>query len=139
MEIQEIPLDNQEETEKEEIKEEKPTGPEERNISLSSEPAPKKRGRPAGSRNRNPKPKADPPPSPPPPKKKKKIPVVEESEEEEEETPAYDRRAMNGLPPNPGIDRRALASEMLNILQQQHYGKSQIRRNHYASWFQNGI
>ena len=131
MEIEEIPLDNQEETEKEEIKEEKITGPEEGNISLSSEPAPKKRGRPAGAKNKA-KPK-DPPP--PPPKKKKKAPVVEESEEEEEAP----RRAMDGLPPNPQIDRRALASEMLNILQQQHYGKSQIRRNHYASWFQNGI
>lgn len=137
MDIQEIPLDNQEEKE-EIINDAAPGGAISEDIEQIKEaPAPKKRGRPAGAKNRNPKPKADPPPSPkqPPPKKKKKAPVVEESEEEDEAP----RRAMNGLPPNPEIDRRALASEMLNILQQQQYGKSQIRRNHYASWFQNGI
>ena len=35
------------------------------------------------------------------------------------------------------IDRRALAADVLGILQEQRYQRTSARRNHYASWFQN--
>ena len=114
-------------------------------------PAPKKRGRPPGSLNKTTKKpeakkepkKAEPKKAEPKkvePKKKKppKRPVVEESSSEEEE---YEepRRSVRHHVPNAEIDRRALAAEMLTMLQDQHYNKSQMRRNHYASWFKNGM
>ena len=35
------------------------------------------------------------------------------------------------------LDRHALASEVLGILQQQRYQRTTAKRNHYASWFEN--
>ena len=93
---------------------------------------PKKgRGRPAGAKTK-PKPK----PAPPKAKAKKKPVEYEENEEsEEEETPPPRRSARHEQPVE--LDRHALASEVLGILQQQRYQRSTARRSHYASWFEN--
>ena len=131
-EIEEIPLESEEAKENtqdlETIEEEKP--------------AQKKRGRPAGAKN-----KPRPPPvetkAKPKPKTKatKKIQHEEwgsESDEEEalpDEEPPRRRRA--AVLPNPELDRHALAADVLGILQQQRYESSNARRNHYASWFAN--
>ena len=123
--IIEIPLETEEFTENtQEITE-----------NTEEKPAPKKRGRPPGAKNRA---KAPPPPPPTPkPKAKKKKPVeYEEYEEsEEEETPPPRRRARQEQPVE--LDRNALASEVLGILQQQRYQRTSARRSHYASWFEN--
>ena len=66
-----------------------------------------------------------PKPEKPKPKPKAKPQEYDESSEE-------DVRA----PPNTPIDKQALASEILGMLQQR-YNKSAARRNHDASWFQN--
>ena len=98
------------------------------------QPAPKKRGRPAGAKN-----KAKPAPKPKPavkPKAKQKKPIEYEeySESEEEEAPPPRRRTQR----EPiELDRHALASDVLNILQQQRYQRTTAKRNHYASWFEN--
>ena len=105
-----------------------------------SDNIPKKgRGRPAGAKNK-PKPK----PAPKAPKTKEKAkqkkPVTEieyeeyEEESEEEEAPPSCRRTR---PPPVEVDRHALASDVLNILQQQRYQRTNAKRNHYASWFEN--
>ena len=112
-------------------------------------PAPKKRGRPAGSKG---KPK---PPKPPveveeeeeapeevvpkkkaAPKKKaveavrkkaaKKKPVVQSSDSEEE--PRGGRA---------GTDPRAVAMEVMQLLSNQHAGRVAARRQKYAGWFAN--
>ena len=98
-----------------------------------SEDIPKKgRGRPAGAKN-----KAKPKPAPKPKakaKQKKPVEYEEYTDSEEEEAPAPRRRAR----PEPvEVDRHALASEVLGILQQQRYQRTAAKRNHYASWFEN--
>ena len=114
-------------------------------------PAPKKRGRPAGSKGKPKPPK--PPPEPveeeeeapeevaPKPKKAapkkavveavrkkavKKKPVVQSSDSEEE---PRGRRA--------GTDTRAVAMEVMQLLSNQHAGRVAARRQKYAGWFQN--
>ena len=89
----------------------------------------KGRGRPSGSLN---KPK-------PAPKVKAKVKakvkvkakpqeyIYEESESDEEPETRYQQP----------VDKHALASEVLNILQQQRYQRTNAKRNHYASWFEN--
>ena len=106
------------------------------------EDIPKKgRGRPAGAKNK-PKPKPAPEPKaknkPKAKAKKKPIPQPEyedESEEESEEEAQPPRR--KARPPAIEVDRHALASEVLGLLQQQRYQRTDARRNHYASWFAN--
>ena len=97
--------------------------------------APKKRGRPPGAKNRA---KAPPPPPIPKPKAKKKpIKKVEyetESDEDEEPPPRRSRREPEAMGQ---MDRHQLASDVLTILQQQRYDKSNARRDHYSSWFAN--
>jgi hypothetical protein len=92
------------------------------------QPVPKKRGRPAGSKNVKPAPK-------PKPKAKQKKPVEYEeyTDSEEEEAPPPRRRAQQPVE----LDRHALASEVLGILQQQRYQRTTAKRSHYASWFEN--
>ena len=96
------------------------------------EDIPKKgRGRPAGAKNKPkpaPKPKAK-------PKAKKPVEYEEYTESEEEEAPPPRRRARQEQPVE--LDRNALASEVLGILQQQRYQRTSARRNHYAGWFEN--
>ena len=99
--------------------------------------AKKSRGRPPGAKN---KPKAKPPPPAPKPKakaKRKKTPIYEEeySEDSEDETPVP--RYHGQRPPPVEVDRHALASEVLGILQHQRIQRTSARRNHYASWFEN--
>jgi hypothetical protein len=97
------------------------------------QPAPKKRGRPVGAKN---KAKPKPPPAPKPKaKQKKQVEYEEYTESEEEETPPPRRRVRAEQPVE--LDRHALASEVLGILQNQHYQRTSARRNHYASWFEN--
>ena len=93
------------------------------------QPAPKKRGRPAGAKN-----KAKPKPAPKPKAKAKK--PMEYEEEESEDDPPPRRRARPMEQPQE-LDRHALASEVLGILQQQRYQRTSARRSHYASWFEN--
>ncbi len=99
-------------------------------------PAPKKRGRPPGAKNRAKAPPPAPPPTPKPKAKKKPIKKVEyetESESDEElPPPRRSRREPVGQ-----MDRHQLASDVLTILQQQRFDKSNARRNHYSSWFAN--
>ena len=101
-----------------------------------SEDIPKKgRGRPAGAKN-----KAKPKPAPKTkPKAKQKQPVEYEeyTESEEEEAPQPRSHRGQTRPPPVELDRHALASDVLNILQQQRYQRTSARRNHYASWFEN--
>ena len=104
---------------------------------------PKKRGRPAGAKNKEKIKEAAVKQSPvkvvkakaqakakakatAAPKKKKK-PVVEEYSSSEDETPRARPQEM---------DRQALAAEMLQILSQQRGGRATARREHYATWFQ---
>jgi hypothetical protein len=93
-------------------------------------PVAKKRGRPAGAKN-----KAKPPaPKPKPKPKAKEIEYEYEEESEEEEMPPPRRRTR----PEPvEVDRHALAADVLNLLQEQRYERTNARRNHYASWFEN--
>ena len=107
--------------------------PEQTNI---PEDIPKKgRGRPAGAKNK-PKPKPTPKPKP---RAKQKKPVEHEEydddEESEEEEAPPPRRRVREQPVE--LDRHALASEVLGILQQQRYQRTIARRSHYASWFEN--
>ena len=129
--IEEIPLDIEEATEdiQETVEE----------ITEEIQAIPKKRGRPAGAKNKK---KIDEAPvevKPLPvvkkakvvnakaaPKKKKK-PVVEEYSSSEDEIPRTRPQEM---------DRQALAAEMLQILSQQRGGRATARREHYATWFQ---
>jgi len=123
-EIEEIPLEPHEPSENtQEIAADILENPEE------IQPTPKKRGRPAGAKN-----KAKPKPAPKP-KPKAKKPLEYEEESEEEEIPPPRRRASFVQPQE--LDRHALASEVLGILQQQRYQRTTARRNHYASWFEN--
>ena len=127
--IEEIPLEPQESLENDE--EMQPTNQENSEV---IQPAPKKRGRPAGAKNK---------PKPPAAKAKAKAKVKAapqyDSETEEDETPPprpQRRREQPALAPQE-LDRHALASEVLGILQQQRYQWTSARRSHYASWFEN--
>ena len=124
--IEEIPIDIQE------------TAQEITEDNQAIQEIPKKRnGRPAGATNK-PKPKAAPAAAKPKPKaKQKKLPIEyeEESDSEEEEAPPPPRRRGAERPAE--VDRHALASDVLNILQQQRYQRTSAKRNHYASWFDN--
>ena len=116
-------------------------------VSEVATPAPKKRGRPAGSKGKPKTPK--PPPEPveeeeeapeevapkrkAAPKKKaveavrkkvKKKPVVQSSDSEEE---AQGRRA----------GTREIAMEVMQLLSNQHAGRVVARRQKYAGWFAN--
>ena len=91
----------------------------------------KTRGRPAGAKN---KAKPKPAPKPKPKAKQKPVEYEEYTESEEEEAPPPRRRAR---PPPTEVDRHALASEVLGILQQQQFQRTAAKRNHYASWFEN--
>ena len=103
---------------------------------------PKRRGRPAGAKN-----KAKPAPAPvapaqrapraaaPPaakPKARRRVvvPSSDESSEEDQPAPRASRAA-------PELDRRALAADVLGILQEQRMNRTVAKRNHYASWFEN--
>ena len=90
-------------------------------------PAPKKRGRPAGAKNKakpkivaRPKKKAPPPP-----------PSDDEEEESDEEPPPPPRRTRSRAAPAPEyeeeeiVDARSVAAEMLQMLSQRH-----VDRNH---------
>ncbi len=103
---------------------------------IISEDIPKKgRGRPAGAKNK-PKPKPAPKPKTNAKAKQKQPDENEEHEEsEEEEAPPPRRRARQEQPAE--LDRHALASDVLSILQQQRYQRTTAKRNHYASWFEN--
>ena len=98
----------------------------------------KKKGRPPGAKNKPKEPKAPPPTPNVAPKaapkvkaKPKRKPVVEEEEYEESEEEYEPRRRV------PEVDRHALASEVLGLLQQQRYNAATRKANHYRSWFQN--
>ena len=99
---------------------------------------PKKRGRPAGAKN-----KAKPPPAPQPAAKpapkpravKRKAAVVFSDSSDEEEAPRVTRRAP--VARNEELDRRALAADVLGLLQEQRVSRTVAKRDHYASWFQN--
>ena len=93
----------------------------------------KGRGRPAGAKN---KPKPKPAPKPKPKAKQKKSVEYEEYDEESEEEEAVPSRRRVQREPQE-LDRHALASDVLNILQQQRYQRTTAKRNHYASWFEN--
>jgi len=125
-EIEEIPPEPQEPSENAE--EMQPTiqeTPEE------IKPAPKKRGRPVGAKN---KPKPTAAKAKAKPKAKPKAPQYEtESEEDEAPPPRPQRRVAQPQE----LDRHALAADVLNILQQQRYDRTTARRSHYASWFAN--
>ena len=122
--IQEIPLDD--------VAVEAPS-----DVAEAVEPAPKKRGRPAGAKNKEKPKERTPPPAPPPakpkPKPKRKAPVHEEESSSEEEAPRQ-RRQRQAVEP---MDTRALAADVLNLLQSQRMSRTMQRRNHYASFFQN--
>ena len=96
----------------------------------------KGRGRPAGAKNKaKPKPKPAPKPQA---KQKKPVEYEEYTESEEEEAPPPRRRVRAEQPVSEReLDRHALASEVLGILQQQRYQRTSARRSHYASWFEN--
>jgi len=125
-EIQEIPIEAEDPPEKtQEMLADIPEKSEE------IQPAPKKRGRPTGAKN-----KIKPAPKPKPKAKKKTVEYEEyEEESEEEEAPPPRRRIRTEQPLE--LDRHALASEVLGILQQQRYNQTSARRTHYASWFEN--
>ena len=101
-------------------------------------PGPKRRGRPAGAKNKakpkvvaaKPKKKAPPPPS--------------ESESEEEEYEPPPRRKTRSRAPvqeeyeeEPPLDPRQVAAEMLTMLSQRNVDRNQAKRQKYASWFPN--
>ena len=92
---------------------------------LEDKPAPKKRGRPVGAKN-----KPKPPAAKAKAKPKAKAAPQNESESEEDEAPTP--RPRRCLAQAQELDRHALASDVLNILQQQRYDRTIARRSHYA-------
>ena len=120
-----------------------------------AEPAPKKRGRPPGSKN---KPKAaakEARPAPAreasPPKRSakrgsgaaEKRQAVPESESEEEPPPPKKRRARSAAPEvpsqdsvSPEMNTRAIAAEVLHLLSNRHVERAAAKREKYRSWFQ---
>ena len=125
-------------------------------VEVPAEPAPKKRGRPPGAKN---KPKAAakaearpaPAKEPSPPKRKPRKAPPPESESEEEEPPpksakrgsgAAQRRARS-VPEapsqdsvSPEMDTRAIAAEVLHLLSNRHVERAAQKREKYRSWFQ---
>ena len=126
--------------------EEIPLVPESTQETADTENAPeavaKKRGRPPGAKNRaKPAPAPAPVPAPaapapapraPKPKAKRRVvvPSSDESSEEDQPTARASRAA-------PELDRRALAADVLGLLQEQRMNRTVAKRNHYASWFEN--
>ena len=124
-EIQEIPLDAVEAPE---------AVPEVEDIQEVEAPAPKKRGRPPGVKN-----KAKAPPAPkakPKAKRKAYVPPSPAESSSGEDTPPPRARRPARQTPEP-LDRRALAADVLGLLQEQRMSRGVARRNHYAAWFQN--
>jgi len=124
-EIQEIPLDAVEAPE---------AVPEVEDIQEVEAPAPKKRGRPPGVKN-----KAKAPPAPkakPKAKRKAYVPPSPAESSSGEDTPPPRARRPAHHTPEP-LDRRALAADVLGLLQEQRMSRGVARRNHYAAWFQN--
>ena len=140
--IEEIPIDVSEEAlpEPDAVVEE-PLSP----IEEEEAPAPKKRGRPPGAKN---KAKAKPkvvvakrkPRAPPPP------PSEDEDEEDEDDEPDAPRvplRRTHSRASAPSqreyeedvVDARSVAAEMLQMLSQRNVNRNQAKRNKYASWF----
>ena len=111
-----------------------PADIEETQTDIQEKPAPKKRGRPLGAKNRAPKPKPAPKPKSKP--KAKIATIYEDEEDSAEEMPPRRRSRREPVHP-PELDRHALAADVLTILQQQRYDRTNARRSHYASWFQN--
>ena len=139
--IEEIPIDISEEAQPEEVDPVTDEAP------VEEEPiAPKKRGRPQGSRNR-PKPKVVAAPKAAKPKRKAPPPPPsedeDESEEEEPPTPIPMRRRARApatqeeYEEEPPMDPRLVAAEMLQMLSQRHAGRTQAKKAKYASWFPN--
>ena len=103
---------------------------------------PKRRGRPAGAKNKakaapapvaptQRAPRAAPKPAAKPKAKRRVVvPSSDESSEEDQPAPRASRAA-------PELDRRALAADVLGILQEQRMNRTVAKRNHYASWFEN--
>ena len=121
--IEEIPIEAEVPSEKEEKEIENNT--QEIEEIQKETPIKKSRGRPPGAKN---KAKAQPkPPAPKPKAKTKKVraPVYEEESSEDEDFQPQQ------------LDRHALAGEVLGILQQQRFQRTNARRSHYASWFNN--
>ena len=129
--IEEIPLDNQETAQ--DIPETVEETQDNQEETVAEPPAPKKKGRPPGAKNKPkaPPPKASPPKASAPKPKPKRKPVIEEEEYEESSEEDEPQRRV------PQVDRHQLASEVLGLLQQQRYNQANARRNHYASWFNN--
>ena len=94
-------------------------------------PAPKKKGRPPGARNKTKASAASNPVVPKQKAKPKKKRIVEYEYESEEEIPLPRRKSSQETV------RHALAAEVLGLLQQQRYARTNARRSHYASWFGN--
>ena len=134
-EIQEIPLDAVEAPEAVPEVEERAARAQSAHIQVM-EPAPKKRGRPPGALNK--KNKAPPPPAPkakPKAKRKAYVPPSPDETSEEDTPPPRARRPARHTPEP--LDRRALAADVLGLLQEQRMSRGVARRNHYAAWFQN--
>ena len=131
--IEEIPIDINEEAppEPDVIDEPLPT--------IEEAPQPKRRGRPAGAKNKA-KPKVvvakrKPRAPPPPPSDDEE----EEGEEEEYEPPQIRRTRSRAAPEyeEEVVDARSVATEMLQMLSQRNANRNQAKRNKYASWFPN--
>ena len=127
--IEEIPIEPQETPA---ASAEIPTGDPEIHEDITEKPAPQKRGRPLGAKNKAPKPAPKPKSKP----KAKIATIYEDEEDSEEEMPPRRRSRREPVHP-PELDRHALAADVLTILQQQRYDRTNARRSHYASWFQN--
>ena len=142
-EIEEIPLDAVEAPEAVPEVEERAARAQSAHIQEVDVPAPKKRGRPPGVKN---KAKAPPAPKAKPKAKRKAYgreaparsavpPSPAESSSGEDTPPPRARRPARHTPEP--LDRRALAADVLGLLQEQRMSRGVARRNHYASWFQN--
>ncbi len=138
--IEEIAIDISEEAQSEEVDPVTDEAPvEEEPIA----PTPKKRGRPAGAKNK-PKPKVIAAPKAAKPKRKAPPPPPSEdeneSEEEEPPTPIPMRRTRSSIPEeyeHAPVDARHVAAEMLQMLSQRNSDRHQAKRAKYASWFPN--
>jgi hypothetical protein len=133
-EIQEIPLDAVEAPEAVPEVEERAARAQSAHNQEVEAPAPKKRGRPPGVKN-----KAKAPPAPkakPKAKRKAYVPPSPAESSSGEDTPPPRARRPARHTPEP-LDRRALAADVLGLLQEQRMSRGIARRTHYASWFQN--
>ena len=130
MAIQEIEIDTGEAPEPEEAEvQEAQEGAEEPS---PPPPAPKRRGRPAGAKNRA-KPKAAPPPPVIKRQRSRRPPTPESTSSEDEEPPS--RRRAQPQHAQPEDPMRVMAAEMLHLMQTQSMNRQQARANKYASWF----